>query len=102
MELFSCSMGRFALFLGWREFLLCERRFDFVEAARECIEITDSGVIQFGGRSSMQAPILCPGNIGGIGRNPDGYGGAYPAPRPCDIHKLVHRHAIGSTASFEL
>jgi hypothetical protein len=31
----------------------------------------------------MQALILCRGNIGGIRSNPEGYGGAYPAPRQC-------------------
>jgi hypothetical protein len=42
-----------------------------VEASRSPI-----GVIQFGGRSSMQALILCPRNIGGIRWNPEGYLGA--------------------------
>ena len=53
-------------------FLLCERQFDFVGVARGSIAITD-WVIQFGGRSAMQALILCRGNIGGIRSNPDGY-----------------------------
>ena len=35
-------MGQFALF-RWREFLLCERQFDFVGVARESTEITDWG-----------------------------------------------------------
>jgi len=42
-----------------------------VEASRSPI-----GVIQFGGRSSMQALILCRRNISGIGWNPEGYDGA--------------------------
>jgi len=37
----------------------------------------------------MQALILCRGNIDGIRSNPEGYGGAYPAPQPCNIQKLV-------------
>ena len=56
-----------------------------VEASRSPI-----GVIQFGGRSSMQALILFRHNIDGIGRNPEGENGAYLAPRPCDIRKLAH------------
>ena len=58
-------------------FLLCERQNDFVGVARGSIAITD-WVIQFGGRSSMQALILCRANIGGIGRNPERVNGAYP------------------------
>ena len=42
-----------------------------VEASRSPI-----GVIHFGGRSSMQALILCRRNIGGIRSNPEGYAGA--------------------------
>ena len=42
-----------------------------VEASRSPI-----WVIQFGGRSSMQALILCRRNIGGIRSNPEGYDGA--------------------------
>jgi len=57
-------------------FLLCERHNDFVGVARGSIAITD-WVIQFGGRSSMQALILCRGNIGGIRRNPERVNGAY-------------------------
>jgi len=53
-------------------FLLCERQNDFVGVARGSIAITD-WVIQFGGRSSMQALILCRENTGGIGSNPEGY-----------------------------
>ena len=53
-------------------FLLCERQNDFVGVARGSIAITD-WVIQFGGRSSMQALILCCANIDGIGSNPEGY-----------------------------
>src|ERR1700749_1652925 len=56
-----------------------------VEASRSPI-----GVIQFGGRSSMQALILFPRNIGGIGGDPEGENGAYPAPRPCANRKLAH------------
>ena len=37
----------------------------------------------------MQALILCRGNIGGIRSNPEGYAGAYLAPRPCNILELV-------------
>jgi len=37
----------------------------------------------------MQALILCRSNIQGIRANPEGYGGAYPAPRQCNIWKLV-------------
>jgi len=58
-------------------FLLCERQYDFVAVARECIAIT-KWVIQFGGRSPMQALILCCANIGGIRRNPERVNGAYP------------------------
>jgi len=53
-------------------FLLCERQNDFVAVARGSIAITD-WVIQFGGRSSMQALILCRVNIRGIRSNPEGY-----------------------------
>jgi hypothetical protein len=53
-------------------FLLCGRQFDFVGVARGSIAITD-WVIQFGGRSSMQALILCRANICGIRSNPEGY-----------------------------
>ena len=42
-----------------------------VEASRSPI-----GVIQFGGRSSMQALILFSRNIDGIGVNPEGENGA--------------------------
>ena len=38
----------------------------------------------------MQALILCRCNIGGIRSNPEGYDGAYPAPRLCGILKFVH------------
>jgi hypothetical protein len=37
----------------------------------------------------MQALILCRGNISGIRSNPEGYGGAYLAPRPCNMLNLV-------------
>ena len=37
----------------------------------------------------MQALILFSRNIGGIGGNPEGENGAYPAPRPCGNRKLV-------------
>jgi len=53
-------------------FLLCGQQNDFVGTARGSIAITD-WVIQFGGRSSMQALILCRANICGIRSNPDGY-----------------------------
>ena len=56
-----------------------------VEASRSPI-----GIIQVGGRSSMQALILFSRNIGGIRRNPEGENGAFPAPRPCDMRKLAH------------
>ena len=42
-----------------------------VEASRSPI-----GIIQFGGRSSMQALILCRSNIYGIRSNPEGSDGA--------------------------
>jgi hypothetical protein len=70
-----------------------------VEASRSPI-----GIIQFGGRSSMQALILFRRNIGGIGRNPERENGAYPAPRPCDILKLVHtplRCRVAGETCFE-
>src|ERR1700749_4514288 len=69
-------------------FLLCERQFDFVGVARGTSR-SPIGVIHFGGRSSMQALILCRSNIGGIRSNPEGYDGAYPAPRQCHISKLA-------------
>ena len=37
----------------------------------------------------MQALILCRRNIGGIRSNPEGYDGAYLAPRPCEITKFA-------------
>ena len=49
----------------------------------------------------MQALILFSRNIDGIGVNPEGENGAYPAPRPCDIWKLAHTlpsgWAVGKT-----
>jgi hypothetical protein len=68
-------MGKFTQFDDVN-FLLCERQFDFVGVARGSIAITD-WVIQFGGRSPMQALILCCANIGGIGWNPERVNGAY-------------------------
>jgi hypothetical protein len=56
-----------------------------VEASR----VTDLGY-PFRGRSSMQALILCRRNIRDIRSNPEGYPGAYLAPRPCNILKFVH------------
>ncbi len=37
----------------------------------------------------MQALILCRRNIRDIRSNPEGYSGAYLAPRPCNIPKSV-------------
>jgi hypothetical protein len=67
-----------------------------VEASRSPI-----GVIQFGGRSSMQALILFRRNIGGIGWNPERENGALLAPRPCSHKKFAHtlssRWTVGKT-----
>jgi hypothetical protein len=60
-----------------------------VEASR----IADPGY-PFRGRSSMQALILCRRNIRDIRSNPEGYPGAYLAPRPCEILKLVRTPAV--------
>ena len=42
----------------------------------------------------MQALILFPGNIHGIRANPEGYVGAYLAPRPCGISKFARTPAF--------
>ena len=47
----------------------------------------------------MQALILCRGNISGIRSNPEGYGGAYLAPRPCNILNLVRAPGAGATCN---